>query len=103
MSASSLTRPMFTARNVFSSSFTISATFGELTSMTVSIDAAVERLGQRRAGRRQPPTIFGTFLRVPLLVARVDPLGRKREEEVLPAFSPPRSRIGCTTSSVVPG
>ncbi|MNC93393.1 hypothetical protein D3C83_100110 [compost metagenome] len=38
--ASSLTRPMFTARNVFSSSFTISATFGELTGTTVSMEAA---------------------------------------------------------------
>ncbi len=37
INASSLTRPMFTARNVFSSSFTVSATLGELTGMTVSI------------------------------------------------------------------
>ena len=35
--ASSLTRPMLTARNVFSSSLTISATLGELTGMTLSI------------------------------------------------------------------
>jgi len=36
--ASSLTRPMFTLRKVFSSSFTISATRVELTSTTVSSD-----------------------------------------------------------------
>ena len=47
ISASSLTRPMFTARNVFSSSFTISATRVELTGTIVSIARAVER--RRRA------------------------------------------------------
>ena len=36
ISAISLTRPMFTARNVFSSSLTISATRVELTGTTVS-------------------------------------------------------------------
>ena len=36
ISASSLTRPMLTARNVFSRSFTISATRVELTRTTVS-------------------------------------------------------------------
>jgi hypothetical protein len=36
MSASSFTIPMFTARNVFSSSLTISATRGELTGTTVA-------------------------------------------------------------------
>jgi hypothetical protein len=38
ISASSLTRPMFTARNVFSSSFTISATCVEVTGTIVSMD-----------------------------------------------------------------
>ena len=37
ISASSLTMPMLTARNVFSSSFTISATRGELTGTMVLI------------------------------------------------------------------
>ena len=40
ISASSFTMPMFTARNVFSSSFTISATRGELTGTTVAIAAS---------------------------------------------------------------
>ncbi len=39
MSASSFTRPMFTARNVFSSSFTISATRVELTGTMASMTA----------------------------------------------------------------
>ena len=39
ISAISLTRPMFTVRNVFSSSFTISAACGELTGTIVSIAA----------------------------------------------------------------
>jgi hypothetical protein len=37
INASSLTRPILTARKVFSSSLTISATLGELTGTTVSI------------------------------------------------------------------
>ena len=40
MSATSLTRPMFTLRKVFSSSFTISAVWVEETGMTVSIARA---------------------------------------------------------------
>ena len=53
ISAISLTRPMFTARNVFSSSFTISATRVELTGTTCSTDRAVERRRDLGAGRRR--------------------------------------------------
>ena len=40
MSATSLTRPMFTLRKVFSSSFTISAVWVEETGITVSMALA---------------------------------------------------------------
>ena len=50
MSATSLTRPMFTLRKVFSSSFTISAVWVEETGITVSIGAGVERLRHAGAG-----------------------------------------------------
>jgi hypothetical protein len=61
ISASSLTSPMLTARNVFSSSFTISATRVELTGTSVSIadpysaQASCEQLAVK------PPTTFGTL------------------------------------------
>ena len=67
MSASSLTSPMLTALNVFSSSFTISATRGELTGTIVS--TAVEY--NSRASSEQvgvmPPITFGTLRVSPAL------------------------------------
>ena len=74
---------MLTARNVFSSSLTISATRVELTGTIVSIDAAVER--RRRAARTPastPPTTFGMLRVWNVRVARIDALGREREEEI---------------------
>ena len=60
--AISLTSPMFTARKVFSSSFTISATCDELTGTTRSI-ADVRTARQRASSTRgsMPPTTFGTL------------------------------------------
>src|SRR6478736_361207 len=51
ISASSFTRPMFTARNVFSSSFTISATRVELTGTMVWI-AALRREREKEVDAR---------------------------------------------------
>ena len=61
MSAISLTRPMFTARNVFSSSFTISATRVELTDTTRSTVVAYKALAASVLAGPTPPTIFGMF------------------------------------------
>ncbi len=103
ISAISLTRPMLTARNVFSSSFTISATRVELTGTTRVDRRPVEQRG--RLGACGPDTAhdFGNVAGVEVLVARIDALGREGEEEVDVRLEPRLSSIGCTTSSVVPG
>ena len=82
ISAISFTRPMFTARNVFSSSFTISATRVELTGTTRRDDRRVERA--RRLGARRPDAAddLRDVPRRELRVARIDALGREREEEI---------------------
>ena len=82
ISASSFTMPMFTARNVFSSSFTISATRVELTLITRLDDRAVEQRRRFRARRADAADDLRNVPRRVGLVARIDPLGRKREEEV---------------------
>jgi hypothetical protein len=61
ISASSLTRPMFTARNVFSSSFTISATRVELTGTIVSMAVPYSAAASREQSGVSPPTTFGTL------------------------------------------
>ena len=90
ISASSLTRPMLTARNVFSSSLTISATRVELTGTIVSIADAVERAGELRAVRRQAADHLRHVVRLEVRVARIDALGREREEEVDAGLEPGR-------------
>ncbi len=83
ISAISLTRPMFTARNVFSSSLTISATRVELTGTTVVDDRAVQRGRPPRCSPGPtPPTTFGMFAVVNCALPGIDALGREREEEV---------------------
>ena len=82
ISASSFTRPMFTARNVFSSSFTISATCGRA-DLDDRVDRRrVERLGERRARRRRAADDLRHVARREVRVARIDALGRERQEEI---------------------
>ena len=92
ISAISLTSPMLTARNVFSSSFTISATCVEVTGTTVSTPLPIQRRGHLGAGRRRcrrRPSACSAC--VNFAFAGIDALGREREEEVLrPTFSPLR-------------
>ena len=61
ISASSLTRPMFTARNVFSSSFTISATRVELTRTIVVMAVPYSSAARSRHTGVSPPTTLGTL------------------------------------------
>ena len=82
ISASSLTRPMFTARNVFSSSLTISATRVELTGTMVSMARAVELRRELRAVGREAADDLRHVVRLERRVARIDALGREGEEEV---------------------
>ena len=58
ISAISFTRPMFTARNVFSSSFTISATRVDVTGTTVPDHQPVERRCRLGAGGADPADHF---------------------------------------------
>src|SRR3970282_1813033 len=91
ISASSLTSPMFTARKVFSSSFTISATRVELTGTSVWIavpQSAADRAAQLQALRRQASDDFRHVVRLERRVAGIDALGREREEEVGPRLQP---------------
>ena len=82
---------MLTARNVFSSSFTISAACGELTGTTCSIAAAVERARELAStSASTPPTTFGTLRVLNCRIARIDALGREREEEIDAGLQPAR-------------
>ena len=90
ISASSLTRPMFTARNVFSSSFTISATRVELTGTIVSIAVPYSAPASFAQSGRQAADHLRDVVGLEGRVARVDALGREREEEVDAGLEPGR-------------
>ena len=83
--ANSLTSPIFTARNVFSSSFTISATRGDDTGNDGIDHLLVQRL--RHGGRVGIDAThdLGNVGGGPLGVARIHALGRKREKEIVAA------------------
>ena len=83
ISASSLTSPMFTARKVFSSSLTISATRVELTGTIVSIAVPYSAAGELGAVRREAADHLRHVVGLERRVARIDALGRERQEEVL--------------------
>ena len=74
INAISLTNPMLTARNVFSSSFTISATCVELTGMTFSMIAPYKSPASSVLTGFTPPTTFG-IVRVRASGFRIDALG----------------------------
>ena len=103
ISAISFTRPMFTVRNVFSSSFTISAARGELTGTIVSIAARIQRRASIVESAPTPPTTFGTLCVLNVGLPGSTRSGEKARKKSLPAFSPRASSIGFTSSSVVPG
>src|SRR5439155_1441306 len=101
--ASSFTRPIFTARNVFSSSFTISATRVEVTGTTVDTTAAYKAAAASVLAGPTPPTTFGMLRVVNIAFPGSTRSGEKASRKSSSAFRPPASSIGCTTSSVVPG
>ena len=81
--AISFTRPMFTERNVFSSSFTSSAALGARHGHDRVDARRVERRRDLGARRRDAADDLRRVLRVPLRIARIDALGAEREEDVL--------------------
>ena len=74
---------MFTARNVFSSSLTISATCVELTGTIVSMIERVQRRRELGARFVDAADDLRDVAGVVRDVARIDALGRKRQVEVL--------------------
>ena len=83
MIATSLTRPMLTARKVFSSSLTISALSVDDTGTIVSMKLAVHRLRHLQAPRRDAAQHLGGVVGEELGVPGIDPLRREGQEEVL--------------------
>ena len=81
INAISLTRPMFTARNVFSSSLTISATCVELTGTTVSTAAEYSAVATSEQAGVVPPTTLGVLRVLNFSLAGIDALGRERQVE----------------------
>src|ERR671936_233277 len=102
--ASSLTSAMFTERKMFSSSFVNSAASGVETSTIVSTARRYTSRARRVHSGVIPPTTFGV-----VFVVQSERPGSTRSGDIArwnpsPAFNPePRSRIGCSSSRVVPG
>ena len=103
MSASSLTRPMLTALNVFSSSLTISATRVELTGTIVVMAEPYSALASSTHAGVRPPTTFGTLWVWNVGLPGSTRSGENARKKSRPALRPVASSSGCTTSSVVPG
>ena len=99
--ATSLTKAMLTARNVFSSSFTISALSVLETGTTVSMICEYSVLATSRHVGVLPPITLGVFCRY-LTLRGCDAFGREGDEYVAPelvTLREPRNE----TSRVVPG
>ena len=103
MSASSFTRAMLTARKVFSSSFTISATRGRAHRDDRLDRAGVERGGQLCAGRGDTANDLRELWVLECGLPGSTRSGENARKKSSPALSPLASSSGCTTSSVVPG
>ena len=112
ISAISLTRPMLTARNVFSSSLTISATRVELTGTTVSTIDAVQSATASSvlAASDAADDLRDRSASCTCALPGIDALGRKREEEIdvrlqarSPRASAARLRRSCPDRSSTRG
>jgi hypothetical protein len=103
MSASSFTRPMFTLRKVFSSSFTISATRDVDTGTTRSTHCPYSAAACSVQRGVMPPTTFGMLRVVKVALPGSTRSGEKARKKSRPALRPLSSSFGWTSSSVVPG
>src|SRR5215471_13444120 len=103
INAISLASPMLTARNVFSSSFTISATCGELTGTMRSMADEYNAPASAVDSGSTPPTTFGTLCVLNIGLPGSTRSGENARKKSAPAFRPPASSSGLTNSSVVPG
>ena len=86
INAISFTRPMLTARNVFSSSFTISATRARSHRHDVIDNLSIQRGGHVRRLLIDTTTTddFRDRASAKRRVGRIDALGRKRQVEICP-------------------
>ena len=103
MTAISFTRPMFTARNVFSRIFASSATSGDDTSTTWSITSAYSATARWWQLFVRPPTILGVFATPHVGLAGSTRSGLNATKKSDPALRPDASSAGVTRSRVVPG
>ena len=101
--ASSLTRAMLTLRKMFSSSLVISAASQEETGTRFSMHAPYSSTARCAQAGVSPPTILGVVLTVKSVRPGSIRSGDMARLKSRPATSPPASRIGRTTSRVVPG
>ena len=111
---SSLTSAMFTQRKMFSSSLAISAARVELTGTTRATTCAYSACAARPLGGFNPPTTLGICARPNCLFPGSSRSGEKARKKSPAIFScswptamgqrnPLFSRMGRTSSSVVPG
>ena len=103
MIASSLASAMFTARNVFSSSFTISAALALLTATTWSTAWLYSRTARSVQRGVTPPTTFGVLRVLNFLFAGSTRSGENARKKSRPTCNPDSDSLGRSSSSVVPG
>ena len=101
--AISFTSPMFTARNVFSSSFTSSAASVLDTGTTVSMHDEYSATATSVQAAVMPPTTFGVFFVWYFGLPGSTRSGLNARNTSFPTVRPRSSSFGCMTSRVVPG
>src|SRR5665213_3522871 len=101
--AISLTRPMLTERNVFSSSLTSSAVSVDETGTMVSRQLWYRALATSVHAGVIPPTTFGVFLVCQNGLPGSTRSGLNARNTSVPILSPAASSLGCMSSRVVPG
>src|SRR5205809_6308202 len=93
INAISLTNPMLTARKVFSSSLTISATRVELTGTTRETTAAYNATATSTLAGPTPPTTFGIVFVVNWVFPGSTGWGEEARKNAAAALSPVASRL----------
>ena len=103
MIANSLTRAMFTERNVFSKSLTISAVSGPETGTIWGATRAYSVVASSRQASVTPPTILGMSRSVKHLFPGSIRSGENARKMSRPTATPLAWKRGASTSCVVPG
>jgi hypothetical protein len=101
--AISFTMAMFTARKVFSRSFTSSAVSVDETGTTVSMHAEYSSLASSVHAAVMPPTTFGVFFVWYTGLPGSTRSGLNARKTSCPTVYPSSSSVGWSSSRVVPG